>query len=254
MNRTNESILKVIGGFRQLLNRLYDIQDSAWSLEKEVPQNVENLREHKYWASITREELEDWLSSPNQLDINFSNKIMYLPPLEKDDEFLPMLSLYCKLSERTIDVRFYVILVRFTETGEPYGIGFRLETPVSKEDNQDEGKNGKQDKSKKRKQKDRGDGQGRHDFYHAQFINKAQFIDKYGAVKPINPPIKIPCWLPCEQPSFPLTADCPVTLIFSLLLTLYGKKYCLEFYNHFVQSGTLKKYKDKLDGWIHWDS
>jgi hypothetical protein len=51
-------------------------------------------------------------------------------------------------------------------------------------------------------------GEGMHNFYHAQLGNSD------GAPNP--------AWLPCKQPSFPLAANCPVTAMLALLLTLYG--------------------------------
>ena len=89
-----------------------------------------------------------------------------------------------------------------------------------------------------------------HDFYHTQLIQS------FGN-SPFDRKVQVECpsWLPVSQPSFPLTANCPITLVFSLLLTLYGKRYCWEFFhNHNPQLNDLKQQMNKLDEWIKWTS
>ena len=84
------------------------------------------------------------------------------------------------------------------------GIGFRMETPEGTD-------NGST---------------GIHKFYHAQLIQQfspKEFKDKLQT--------KSLSWLPESQPSFPMLADCPVTLFLCLIVTLYGggkyyKKIC----------------------------
>ena len=89
------------------------------------------------------------------------------------------------------------MLVTLDETNQALnGIGFRMETPESANTSI-----------------------GIHDFYHAQLIQRfspKQFSDKL-QTKCLN-------WLPGSQPSFPLPANCPVTLLLCLIVTLYGRK------------------------------
>ena len=117
------------------------------------------------------------------------------------------------------------MLVCLDNEEKVYGIGFRMETPES----QNQGV----DASAK---------VGIHDFHHAQLIQKfgQEQLD-------CNQPIDCPCWLPESQPSFPLLADCPVTLLLCLILTLYGKEYYYDFCRpiHFID-----RYLKKLDSWI----
>ena len=59
-------------------------------------------------------------------------KVIYLPPLEKDPDCIPILSLYFKLKETQSIAKLRVLLVRLDENRKPhgiYGIGFRMETP-----------------------------------------------------------------------------------------------------------------------------
>ena len=78
-------------------------------------------------------------------------------------------------------------------------------------------------------------GGGMHNFYHAQLENKMV-------------PIK-PDWLPGSQPSFPLCAKCPVTLVISLLLTLYGLEETARILtNH--NPYRIGHYRKQLEGWV----
>jgi len=163
---------------------------------------------------------------------------LYLPPLEKGAEFVPVLSMKCVLDDTRVEIKLRVMLIcgveDHEETGELRlcGIGFRLESPHGDEEEQ-EGTAGDEAEGK----------DSRHGFHHAQLI---QDFDQ-------DPPIECPDWLPCEQPSFPLTADCPVTLVLCLLLTLYGKRFCWEWiskdagFYHWLQ-----EYVEELQPWIKW--
>lgn len=164
--------------------------------------------------------------------------MLYLPALEKkDSNFVPVLSLECHLDAEKTVMKLRVMLVCLVkddqENGEAEkfrGIGFRLESPHGDE-YEDERSEGGEKK------------EGRHDFYHAQLIRGLGW----------GPRIESPEWLPCNQPSFPLTADDPITLVLSLLLTLYGKKYCgLFLQRHGGNLSILKAAERKLQTWIQW--
>ena len=78
-------------------------------------------------------------------------------------------------------------------------------------------------------------GGGMHNFYHAQLTNNMV-------------PTK-PNWLPRSQPSFPLCANCPVTLVISLLLALYGlKETARVLTNH--SPHRIAHYKKQLEEWV----
>ncbi len=71
-----------------------------------------------------------------------------------------------------------------------------------------------------------------HQFYHAQFISDLGPSD-------VANQLLCPEWIPDSQPSFPVPADCPVSLILCLLLTLYGLKdasrICNDYNVHKLQ-------------------
>ena len=159
-------------------------------------------------------------------------KVLYLPPVEKYGYFVPILSLNCKLNETQSIAQFRVMLISLDKnktTDEFYGIGFRMETPSSMDQNSCPTVN-----------------DGIHDFYHAQLVRKLD--------SKLKNKLQITCpnWIPDSQPSFPLPADCPVTLLLCLIVTLYGKKYCNRFLKEHKNNITyIKQYQKKLNEWIN---
>lgn len=221
---------KTAGTLRQLFGVLCRIQENAW------------IRKDPRWRQsavalatfdtvmggappITEKELDNLFPNSEVVEVHFSerSKVLYLPPLEKHTQFLPVLSLWCDLDGTRTKMTLKVMLISSGgDGGNLHGVGFRLESPHGEEENEE-------DESKK---------VGRHDFYHAQLIRSLGY----------GPPVECPSWLPETQPSFPLTADDPVTLMLCLLLSLYGKRYCWTFYTEH-QIFDLRSYLNKLDTW-----
>lgn len=166
--------------------------------------NVQDRLTKEGWQPVSKKELEEWLRADDSgVRVNFESekKVLYLPALEKNSNFVPVLSLECHLDAEKTVMKLRVMLVCLVkddqENGEAEkfrGIGFRLESPHGDE-YEDERSEGGEKK------------EGRHDFYHAQLIRGLGW----------GPRIESPEWLPCNQPSFPLTADDPITLVLSLL-------------------------------------
>ena len=192
------------------------------------------------WRPIAREELEELFTPPRTVsgpvEVDFfkskRGQVLYLPPLEKEPHFVPILSLYCKLNDKQSIAKFRVMLVRlddcFEENRKVYGIGFRMETPESMNQNATTT-----------------DNEGIHDFHHAQLIRKFGQRELDCKLK-----IECPSWLPESQPSFPLPAECPVMLLLCLILTLYGKRYYKQFFDE-NDIFDIELYKKKLDPWIN---
>jgi hypothetical protein len=217
---------RAIGALREILIPLYQEQARDWSPKRrrrQVSPRAQNVWEEltqRWWPSLEERELEKLLKVTNELHLEFSgNKVFYLPPLERDAEFVPVLSMKCDIRDDVNDIKLRVMFVRRDEnSGKLQGVGFRLESPEDR-------------------------GKGRHDFYHAQLITG---FHNGRDVESIS-------WLPDSQPSFPILAKCPVTLILSMLITLYGKNSCWEFYNnHSLHRSDIKKYMTDLHEWINW--
>jgi hypothetical protein len=239
-----------VGTLRQLFDRLRQEQERDWYPQRwgrKPSARAQEVWEHliSWWSPIGERDFEYWFpASSDELHVDFSQlgRFLYLPPLEKNAEFVPVLSMKCVLDDTTAEIKLQVMLVRRVEDCEENGeerlcgIGFRLE---SRHGDEEEEEDTEGDEEEER--------DSRHGFYHAQLIRD------FG--RGPSPSSECPSWLPCTQPSFPLTADCPVTLMLCLLLTLYGKRYCWEFVSkdtHLLN--WLKPYLDKLQPWIKWEA
>ena len=236
---------RIINVLKSILTPLYKIQQSVWVNEDRDPiRSNQALATYKALfyefklLPISLEEIEKLLALSGTVGMNFSEhgKVLYLPPLEKDAHFLPILSLSCKLKETHSTAQLRVMLVSIDDCLKAarkfYGIGFRMETPESWNPDLDTPAN-----------------PGMHDFHHAQLIQE------FGQTKLDNKlQIECPCWIPVTQPSFPLPAQCPVTLLLCLIVTLYGRNYYYDFFNLYFngsKESEIKRYKDKLDPWIN---
>ena len=225
---------ETIDTLKDVLTPLFQIQEEAWFAEepkwKPTEQALETYRAVVgKWEPMTLGDIE-YLFGRSELILDFSTwgKVLYLKPLEKNAEFVPVLSLSCTLTETLSIARLRVMLVCLDRNQDPYGIGFRMETPESMNQNGNEA-----------------DNVGIHDFHHAQLIRKfcQPKLDK-------KLQVCSPDWLPTTQPSFPLSAKCPVTLLLCLILTLYGKRYFDEFLLENEISG-IEPYKTELKSWIN---
>lgn len=222
---------KILTTLKDILTPLCKPRRLVWAA------NEEWGRVFTQWRPIAREELEGLFAPPEtgfgSVEVDFSQsergQVLYLPPLEKNPRCIPILSLYCRLNDQQGIAKFRVMLVSLDKKGDPYGIGFRMETPESMNQEGDMPANG-----------------GIHDFYHAQLIQRFRREEVNSELQ-----IDCPCWIPVTQPSFPLPAQCPVTLLLCLIVTLYGR----ECYNRFLLKHRIfdiSRYEKKLDRWINW--
>ncbi len=233
---------------KDLLIPLFKKQTSAWMTRnpKDKP-SCQALKTYNAiinrWEPITFEEIAYLFDEP-QLDLDFSKwgKVLYLPPLKKDAHFVPVLSLDCKWNQTQTQcsAKLKVMLVclgnHTNECQKPYGIGFRLETP----ENRNQSKPTQNNK-------------GMHDFHHAQLIKE---FGKDNLDSKLQ--IDCPSWLPETQPSFPLPAKCPMSLLFCLIATLYGKKEYFDYRCMFPKQKhypgyNVRDHLKELDQWINQD-
>ena len=224
-----------ISALQNILESLFKIQRSAWLGDQgRWKPSRPALRTYKALEKecepITFERIEYLFKRP-ELVLNFSDRVLYLPPLKKDPNFVPVLSLSCKLNETQSIARFRVMLICSDNDKKFRGIGFRLETP--------EGQNQEEETPAN---------EGTHDFHHAQLIRRLDqtILDKL--------PIDCPCWLPQSQPSFPMPAKCPVTMLLCLIVTLYGREGYKQFFKTYINDyrrSDVEHYKKKLDPWIN---
>lgn len=236
-----DTMQKVITTLKDILTPLCKSQKDIWA-------NEDWQHIFAEWPPLAREDIEVLFRQartkcePIEMDFSESErgKVIYLPPLEKDPDCIPILSLYFKLKENQSIAKLRVLLIRLDENRKPhgiYGIGFRMETPEKINQNISLSTNDQDT--------DTTNSGGCHDFHHAQLIRK------FGQKKLDNKlQIDCPIWLPQSQPSFPLPAECPVTLLLCLLVTLYGRDY----YNDFLTDYTIfeiGQYQQELNRWIN---
>lgn len=238
-------MVKPSDALKDCLILLFQKQNSAW-VERNPGDKPSDRALKTYnaiinrWIPITFEEIEP-LFDEDQLELDFSErgKVLYLPPLKKDAHFVPVLSLDCKWDQTQTQCRarlkvMLVCLCNCTdENQKPYGIGFRLETPENKNQPETTTNN-----------------EGIHDFHHAQLIKKFGKDSLDGRLQ-----IECPDWLPETQPSFPLPAKCPVSLMFCLIATLYGRKEYRKFRDDFPKlkhyhGYDVREHLRELDQWI----
>ena len=235
---------KTITTLRDILTVLWKIQDAAWVREEEVWKHKRSNKALETYKSVSGklhpikfEEIEKLLTLSQTVGMNLSEygKVLYLPPLERNANFVPILSLYCKLDEPQSIAKLRVMLVCLDDCFDGnqgvFGMGFRMETPESMNQGVNTTSN-----------------VGMHDFHHAQLIRT------FGQKKLDNKlQIHCPIWLPQSQPSFPLPAKCPITMLLCMIVTLYGGR-C---YNRFVKDYNifgLAQHTQKLDRWINYTS
>ena len=233
---------------QKVITTLQDILTPLCKSRKDIWTNEDWKHIFAEWSPLAREDIEMLFklakTEPEPIEVDFleseRGKVIYLPPLEKDPDCVPILSLYFKLKETQSVAKLRVLLVCLDGNRKPhgiYGVGFRMETPEKINQNVNSSVN-----SQSLNTVDNG---GSHDFHHAQLIRK------FGQRK-LDDKLQIDCpiWLPQSQPSFPLPAKCPVTLLLCLIVTLYGRRY----YNRFLTEHEIfdiGQYQQELNRWIN---
>ncbi len=116
-----------------------------------------------------------------------------LPPLDSDNGFIPIMSAIYEFGQESYRLSFPIALIRFTDDEQHYycGVGYRFET----------GWTG-----------------GNHDYFHVQPTPHPFKEGPYKGELPI-----IPGWFPETYPCVPTGARCPVSLLSSVLVSMYGR-------------------------------
>lgn len=154
--------------------------------KSQIVQDYHIIRSHVGFYPISEGEIKELGSNSGGKTINIE-KLIYLPPLEFDQTFIPILELHkCNLNDHP-NLTYSLSLIRVINGGEGV-MGFHIRYEMGHE-----GEN--------------------HRFPHAQVKLIAHNV--IGA-DPNAFPKQIPC--------FPLKAERPVTLFLSLLVSLYGYK------------------------------
>lgn len=191
--------------FFNFIEILHQEQERVWSGEYKENDKfsalIDELGRNNWFkvdsADITA--LEKIWNDRNVIDLEeitqFGNKVFYLPPIEKGGNYFAVMSIKvnCNVNDYIASIRVMLLTPKSpsdVNDKSPFsfwGVGFRIEN-----------------------------GDGRHNYHHAQIIS--DFKGSSNA----NNFFESVSWLPETHPAFPLKANEPLTLILSLYLTLYG--------------------------------
>ena len=194
--------------FLQILQRINKIQKASWrngvNLCKE---NVGEVTNRNYqtiisglFSPIEDQELDKVIgdSLRNSMQISIGN--LFLPPLAQNKDFIPVLSLNCDFSSSPIYMRLCVGMFSFSDDGELQLLAFRFELNQPNSN---------------------------HDYCHGQFtraFSKEKNSPSIRRVEEVTPVFdSLPNWMPESTPCMVVPAKCPVSLLFCLLISFYGK-------------------------------
>ncbi len=131
-------------------------------------------------------ELDALLKAGNQ-HIAINN--LFLPPLELDTDFIPIMSLDCDFSVTPSVMRLYVGMFSLSQKRNPKVFGFRFET---------------------------GHSNSNHNYCHGQFTRTFMRNSEKFAI--------FPRWIPEEVPCILVPANDPISLFCVMLVSFYGKR------------------------------
>jgi len=176
-----------------LLRRLVQLSGKCWRNEMNIDQSkLTQETKDNYHALIKAlypvkaEDLEK-LIKENSTSNCLSIDKFYLPPLDADKEFIPVLSLECDFGNTPPTVGLRIGMFRYCGNGTFRVFVFRFETGITNSN---------------------------HDYCHGQFTSKPFR----------NVPSGWPHHTPETYPCVITPAKCPVSLIFCMLISFYGKR------------------------------
>jgi len=184
----------------ELLKRLLDLSDYHWKEGKDLKYKdlakTGTIRNHERmtWSErcMASEELDSLINNSRNSRLCLDR--FYLPPLDEDREFIPILSLKCNLISSPPSLSLRVGMTKYTNDGkgQPVSLGFRFEM----------GHPGQ----RRRPDSD-------HNYHHMQLTARPHGEPLFGCPE-----------LPETYPCVPTPAKCPITLFLCMLLSLYGTK------------------------------
>jgi len=145
--------------------------------------------------------LDLYEKSKSKLRVKGDGCNVYLPPLWKKSNIVPLLWIRCNFAKESPELRIYAE-VYSRASGEIRGVGFRFETPESSADEMAEPNSNESPSS--------GANSSRHDYWHVQLTNDTVHNG--------------PRWVPDHVPCMPVAAHCPVSLVLYFLRSFYEKE------------------------------
>lgn len=185
---------KDLSFFIQILQRIHRLQERYWREEHDLSDNSLPKRVTDIYHVMTvsvgyplkEAELNEFLKAGNG-HIAISN--LFLPPLELDNEFIPIMNVDCNFDSKPPEIRLCVGMFGLSRNKQPKVFGFRFET---------------------------GHVNSNHNYCHGQFTRKFLRNSEKFAI--------FPTWIPEEIPCILVPANDPVSLLCVLLISFYGKR------------------------------
>jgi hypothetical protein len=189
-----------------ILQRIHKLQEKYWAdgrdlrgkplprISRDYHDDVATIVCHP----ITLKDLDGLIkkSVRGNLQLNVGN--LFMPPLDLDKSFVPVLSLECDYGCSPVTMRLCVGMFSFDQNHKPIVFAVRFETAHFSSN---------------------------HDFHHGQFTR--EFERKSGASNGSSRTRKhvfasLPGWTPKHIPCIPVPADTPISLIICMLISFYG--------------------------------
>lgn len=183
-----------------LLDSLYDLSSNKWRnskdiFNKNIPQstitNYEVLSGIYYPEKIDKEKMRTEIDE-NKI-INLEEKF-FLPPLDYDKEFIPIMGINADYDTEphSFDIRVGLYRYENGDYNKLQGFGYRFERHPG----------------------------GNHSYFHAQLTKKPHtLIQKY----------ETPKWIAEHLPCLVIPAENAVSLLFTVLISFYGKEIARNF-------------------------
>jgi len=174
----------------------YEMERSTKRLNEDTRNRYKELSKVRY--PIQLEELKEQIDEAT--DLSFATiRPLYLPPLNSQSDFIPLLNLKCWFANDPPKIKLRVgFFGGFDNRGiSKPGIGFRFET------------------------RHKGD---QHDFDHMQLCIGPFDDDKFNKEY-----LKCPTWLPSNWPAVTTPSKDPVSLLVSMLVSFYGRDILQQF-------------------------
>mgnify|MGYP001136889637 CR=1 FL=1 len=139
---------------------------------------------------VAKGKLENLVLDSKGLCLGLDYCYIYLPPLGKNSDIVPILSLWCNLKKRPPELRIYVEVYKYFRGKGIKGVGIRFETPEYCANHS-----------------------SIHDYWHVQLTNRNRVAQVHGC----------PDWVPETVPCIPAMAKCPVSLTLYMLKSFYER-------------------------------
>ena len=196
MSQGSRKELEILG---QVFQRIHRFQEKYWrdgldlsgsSVSQATMENYQSISAVVCYPIKTKE-LDEIIKAAREdgnLQLEVGN--LFLPPLDLNKEFIPILSVNCDYRTTPPSMRLCVGMFSLDKKRELEVFSFRFET---------------------------GNSPSNHDYCHAQFVRR--FRREGDGVSFSS----LPDWVPETYPCILVPANNPISLIFCMLLSFYGK-------------------------------